>query len=85
MGASLCIIDIIAEAQHILVEFIDILQCRLHLDAVGLSFEINRFMQCLFFLVQVADKSDDPLRLVIDHMLRLIQPLIVENDRQLGI
>ncbi len=65
MCTALCIVDIITESKNILMEFIGILKSNLHADSLCLSFEINRIMKCFCVLIQITDKADDAVRLMI--------------------
>ena len=85
MRAAFGIIDIVAEAEDVLVEFIDILERRFHFDPVCRAFKIDRLVQRIFLLIQISDKSQNPIRLMVLDMLRLFQALIVKNDLQLRI
>ena len=67
------------------MELVDILKCSFHLDPIRLAFKIDRIMQHFFFLVQIFDKTEDSVRLVIHDPLRFTAPLVLENDRQIGI
>ena len=58
------------------MKFIDVLEGRLHLDAVSLSFKVDRLVDRLLLLVQLPDKSKDAVRLVIGDLLRLSPPLV---------
>ena len=80
MGASLRVIDIVAEAQHIFMKFIHVLKSDFHGNAFALAGKINDVAHRLSGLVQIPDKAHDSLRLVIFDHLRLILSLIRENN-----
>ena len=82
MRSALGIVNIVAETEHILMKFINILKCRLHFNTVCFPFKINRLMKRLFFLIQISDKPDDSLRFMIFDMLGLISSFIFEYYRQ---
>ena len=44
MGAALCIVDIVTEPKHILMELIHILERRLYFNSLCLSFKIYGIM-----------------------------------------
>ena len=67
------------------MELVHVLDRSLHLDAVRLTLEIDRLVERFLLLIQLPDKSDDALRLVVHNMLRRLQPLVVKDDRQLRI
>ena len=56
MGPALCIVDIVAETKYILMEFIHILECRLHLNAFRFSLEIHRVVDGFLLGIQVLDE-----------------------------
>ena len=62
------------------MEFIHILKRHFHLNTVRAPFKIDRIVESLFLLIQITDKPEDSVRLMIFDVLRLIQPFIVEND-----
>ena len=51
MRPALGVIDIVAEAEDILMEFIDILERRFHFDPVCGPFKIDRIVQRIFLLI----------------------------------
>ena len=85
MGAALCIVDVVAEAQHIFPKFIDILEGNLHGDALGFSLKIDRLMEDLTFFVQILDKAHDTFRLMEGDALRFVPSLILKYNGQLRI
>ena len=71
MGAALCVVYIVAEAEHIFVKFVDILERCLHLDTVRFAFKIHRLVERLFLLIQIPDEAKYALRFMVNNMLRL--------------
>ena len=76
MGSALCVIDIITEAKYIFMELIDILKRNLDLNAFCCSPIIHRFMDDFFLSIQIADKANDTVRLVIFDMFGLFSTFI---------
>ena len=64
------------------MKFIDILERSLHLDPISLAFEVYRLMDQLFLLVQLPDKSQDSIRLVIFDMFCLFAPSVFKYNGQ---
>ncbi len=85
MSAAFGIINIIAEAKHILMKFIDILKCRFHGDTLALSAEINHVMDGFLGFIHILDKSCDTLRFMICDNLRLFPTSVLETNRQFRI
>ena len=85
MCAALCIVDIVAESQHIFVEFIDILQSNLDLDSLRGTAEADDIRNCFLFAVECTNKAGDPIRLVINDLLRLFPAKISVNNSEAGI
>ena len=85
MSSSLCIVDIVTESEDVLTELIGKLKSNLHLDPVCLSFKINRIMKGLRVLIEVTDKSYDPLRLMVLDILRSVPSSILKMDGKLRI
>ena len=69
MGTALSVVDIITEAEHVFLEFVDILERTFHGNALRFPFEINRIVDCLFVLIQIAHKTNNAIRLVIRQVL----------------
>ena len=69
MGTALSVVDIITEAEHVFLEFVDILERTFHGNALRFPFEINRIVDCLFVLIQIAHKTNNAVRLVIRQVL----------------
>ena len=63
MRAAFRIVDIVAEAKHILMKFIRILKSNLYLDPICLTAKIHRFTDRLRLLIQLSYKTDNTLRL----------------------
>ena len=85
MGSPFRIINIVAEAQHVLAEFVGKLKCYFYLDTISLAFQINRIMQNLCTMIQIFDKSNDSIRLMINDLFRLRSPLIFEHDLKIRV
>ena len=85
MSSSFCIIDIVAESKNVFVELIDILENRLHLDALGLSFEVDRVVNRLALGIQILDKPDQSIRLMVGNLLFRFFSLICKMNRQFRI
>ncbi len=85
MGAPLRVVDIIAKAQHIFMEFVDILESALHDDAFILPFKIDDVRHRLAGLIDILDKADDALRLVVLHHLGFLFASVLKMDGQLRI
>ena len=69
MGTALSVVDIITEAEHVFLEFVDILERTFYGNALRFPFEINRIVDCLFVLIQIAHKTNNAVRLVIRQVL----------------
>ena len=83
MRSAFRIIDIVAEPQHRLVEFVHILKRHLHGDmSFRLSLKIDRFTDRFLVLVQVPDITDDPIRFMESNLFRFLSPLIPEKNGQ---
>ena len=80
MGAALRVVDIVAEAKHIFMKLIHILEGALHGNAVALSRKGDHIAYRLPGFVQIPDEARDPLRLMILDHLRLFLPLIRKNN-----
>ena len=85
MRSALCIVNIVTETKNILTEITGILKSHFYLDTIRLAFQINRLMQCLRIVVQIADISDDPLRFMVFQFLRLCCTQILKINRQFRI
>ena len=82
MRAAFRIINVITKSKHILVKFIDILECNFHFDSFRGSFEIYRFMNDFILLIQITDKSKDSVWLMIFDMLRLRHSSVFKQNRK---
>ena len=51
------------------MKLIDILKNRLHLDALGLPFEVDRVVNRLALGIQILDKPDQSVRLMVGNLL----------------
>ena len=85
MSTALCIVNVITEAQYILTEFIGKLECHLYLNAVCLPFQVNRIMQDFRAVVQIFDKSNNPIWLMIGNIFNLRTSFVLKMDRQFRI
>ena len=85
VGAALGIVDIVAEAQHVLVEFVDVLERRLHGNPFALPGKINDLVHRLLVSVHVLDKAGDSLRLMIGDVFRSLPAQIPENNGEVRI
>ena len=85
MCATFCIINIITESKYIFPELIGKLESCLYLNPIRLSLQINRFMENLCILIQILNKSDNPIRFMICDILNLSASFILKMDRQLRI
>ena len=85
MSTALCIVNVITEAQYILTKFIGKLECHLYLNAVCFPFQVNRIMQDFRTVVQIFDKSNDTVRLMIGNILNLCTSFILKMNGQFRI
>ena len=85
MSAALCIVNVITEAQYIFTELISKLKCHFYLNAVCFTFQINRLMQNFCTMIQILNKSDNPIRLMIRNILNFCPSLILEMNSQFRI
>ena len=85
MCTAFCIINIVAEAQHVLAEFVGKLKCYFYLDTFSLAFQINRIMQNLCTMIQIFDKSNDSIRLMIGDIFYFRASFIFKMNRQLRV
>ena len=85
MSTALCIVNVITEAQYILTKFIGKLECHLYLNAVCFPFQVNRIMQDFCTVVQILDKSNDTVRLMIGNILDLCTSFILKANSQFRI
>ena len=85
MSTALCIVNVITEAQYILTKFIGKLECHLYLNAVCFPFQVNRIMQDFRTVVQILDKSNDTVRLMIGNILDLCASFILKTNSQFRI
>ena len=85
MSTALCIVNVITEAQYILTKFIGKLECHLYLNAVCFPFQVNRIMQDFRAVVQIFDKSNDTIRLMIGNILDLCTSFILKANSQFRI
>ena len=85
MSTALCIVNVITEAQYILTKFIGKLECHLYLNAVCFPFQVNRIMQDFRTVVQILDKSNDTVRLMIGNILDLCTSFILKMNGQFRI
>ena len=80
MGSAFCVIDIVAEAQHVFVKFIHVLEGALHRNSFALPGKIDHIAHRLPGFVQVADEAHDSLRLVIFDHLRLLFSFVRKHN-----
>ena len=85
MGAALRIVNIIAEPQHIFMEFIDVLKGSLHCNPFIFPFKIHHVMDSFRFSVQVFHKTADSLFLMKFQMFCDLSPPVLINNGQPGI
>ena len=85
MRTALGVVDIITEAQNVLMELIDILKRRLQLYSLGFPLEMDHLMDRILIGVHILHKADDAVRLMKFHMLRLLFPAVLKNNRQFRI
>ena len=85
MSTALCIVNVITEAQYILTKFIGKLKCHLYLNTVCFPFQVNRIMQDFRTVVQILDKSNDTVRLMIGNILDLCASFILKMNGQFRI
>ena len=82
MGTALRVVDVVAKAKDVLMEFVHILECHLDLNAVRLSLEADRITDRLLILIQLTDKAGDAIRLVKGDLLRRLAAQIGKVNRQ---
>ena len=85
MRAALGVVDVVAESQHIFMEFVDKLEGALDGDLVTDPLEIDDIRDCLFRFVERADKADNSVRLMKRDLFAGILSLVCIQDRELGI
>ena len=83
--AALRVVYVVAEAKHVFVKFIDVLERAFHGDILADTCKIYDIVQCFFIFIQILDISDDPLRLRVGDDLRLLAAQVRENDREFRI
>ena len=83
--SAFCVVNVIAEAQHVFPEFIDILESDLHLNAVRLAFQQDRIMDNGRIPVQILQVSDDALGLVVFFRFDFVISSVFIMDGQFGI
>ena len=82
MGTALRVVDVVAKAKDVLMEFVHILECHLNLNAVRLTLEADRITDRLLLLIQLTDKAGDAIRLVKGDLLRCLAAQVGKVDRQ---
>ena len=85
MGTAFRVVNVITEAQYILVEFIHILEGHFHRDSLALAGKENDIMYGLLGMVHILYKANDTFRLMIGDLLRLFFSFIFKNDRKLRV
>ena len=85
MGTAFRVVNVITEAQYILVEFIHILEGHFHRDSFALAGKENDIMYGLLGMVHILYKANDTFRLMIGDLLRLFFSFIFKNDRKLRV
>ncbi len=85
MGAALCVVDIVAKAQYIFVELIDILERRFYGNPFALSLIINDLMNRLFGFIHVSEKTCEPVRFMKLQYFRYFFSSVLKPDRKLWI
>ena len=85
MCSALRIINVVAESEDVFPKLICKLKRSLHLDPLCLSFYINRLVESFYIMVQIADKTDDPLRFMKLDFFRFLFSFILKTDGKLGI
>ena len=64
------------------MKFVRILECRFHRNPFGLSLKIYDIVQHFRVLIQILDKTADPLFLMVDNMLHFLASAILINNRE---
>ena len=85
MGTAFRVVNVITEAQYILVEFIHILEGHFHRDSFALAGKENDIMDGLLGTVHVFYEANDAFRFMVGNLLRFFFSLIFKNDRKLRI
>ena len=87
VGAALRVVDIVAEAKDVFMEFVDELECRFHGNVVAHALIINNVRHGLLGFIERANKPDDPVRLMKDDLLcrRLTQVGILDGELRIEI
>ena len=83
--STFCVVDVIAEAQHVFPEFIDILESDLHLNAVRLAFQQDRIMDNGRIPVQILQVSHDALGLMVFFCFDFVISSVFIMNGQFGI
>ena len=85
MSAPLGVVNVITEAQYVLVELIHILECHFHRDAFTLAGKENDIMNGLLGTIHVFYEADNAFRLMVCNFLRFFFSLIFKNDGKLRV
>ena len=85
MGSAFRIVNIVAEAQDILMEFIDVLERCLHGNALTLSLEINHVMHGFLGLVHILHEAGNAVGLMEGKYFCLFPAPVLKNDRQIWV
>ena len=64
------------------MKFVGVLERRLHGDPLCLPLKIDDVVQDFGIFIDVLDESPDALLLVVDHLLRLLAPAVLIDNRQ---
>ncbi len=85
VGAALCVVDVVAEAQNIFMKLVYILESALYHNALCFALEVNDVVDLLFFLIQILNKTDDSVLLMELHFFGRLCSAIRKVNGQFGI
>ena len=85
MRAAFRIVNIVAEAEDIFMEFVHILKRHFHGNPFAFTGKINDIADGFLRLIQILDKAHNAIRLVEFNNLRSLPPLVLKNNGKLGI
>ena len=85
MRTALGIVNIVTEAQNILMKLIDILECTFHDDVVTGSFERNDFMNRIASFINIFDKTYESARFMEFDLLGRIHSSVFKYNRQIRV
>ena len=67
------------------MELVDVLEYHFHFNTFRFPLKINRLVDGFLLGVQIPDKTQDPFRLMVDDLLLLLAPQVLEDNGKLRI